>query len=64
VTETNGNGVYGVNCQAFSDLNCNNYIGQTGNHVGTSQNCYSFANAKSVKVCFWNLFCFEKWSCY
>ena len=44
--------MYGVNCQVFSDINCNNYIGQTGNHVGTSENCYPFANAKSVKVRF------------
>jgi len=56
MTETNGNGVYAVNCQVFSDLNCNSYIGQTGNHVGTSQKCYSFANAKSVKVRPWDSF--------
>ena len=49
--------MFGVNCHVFSDDNCVDYIGQTGNHVSTSQQCYPFASGKSVIVsssCFYD----------
>jgi hypothetical protein len=30
-----GDGTYGTNCNAYSDNNCQNYIGQTGNELST-----------------------------
>ncbi|EJD41910.1 hypothetical protein AURDEDRAFT_115319 [Auricularia subglabra TFB-10046 SS5] len=48
---TNGNGVYGVNCQAYGDSGCGpaSYLGETGNRVATSTHCYPFANARSYR---------------
>ncbi|KAF3937620.1 hypothetical protein ABW19_dt0205679 [Dactylella cylindrospora] len=44
-----GDGTYGTNCYVYSDVNCQNYVGQTGNQVfrsgckaipGKSMKCY------------------------
>ncbi|KAK6330342.1 hypothetical protein TWF696_003438 [Orbilia brochopaga] len=42
-----GDGTFGTNCQAFSDDNCQNYIGETGNQVFRS-GCKAF-QGKSMK---------------
>lgn len=42
-----GDGVFGTNCQAFSDYNCQNYIGETGNAV--SSTCKNFPGGHSMK---------------
>ena len=42
-----GDGVYGTNCQAFSDSNCQNYIGDTGNSIGAR--CKNFPGGHSMR---------------
>lgn len=46
-----GDGTYGTNCFAYSDSNCQNYIGQTGNQVSVfgTETCMSFPGGQSMK---------------
>jgi len=45
--EVDGDGTYGTNCEAFSDVNCQNSMGSTGNTL--IKKCVNFPNAKSMK---------------
>ena len=44
-----GDGTYGTNCYAYSDSNCQNYIGQTGNKVVGTASCHDFGGSNSMK---------------
>lgn len=44
-----GDGWFGTNCQAFSDTNCQNYIGETGNIVRGDAYCQNFQGGNSMK---------------
>lgn len=49
--KVSGDGVYGTNCQAFTDANCNVFDGETG--YARDSACYSIPGARSIK-CFYH----------
>ena len=46
--EVSGDGVFGTNCEAYSDINCQSSMGSTGNTVYLTK-CGKFPNAKSMR---------------
>lgn len=49
-----GDGTYGTDCHAYSDANCQNQIGDSGNHVTGPQSCLQMGkNAAQSMKCFY-----------
>ncbi|KAJ6535468.1 hypothetical protein B0H19DRAFT_963754, partial [Mycena capillaripes] len=48
-----GNNIFGMDCNIYSNINCENTVTDTGNHVSDNAQCINVQGAQSMR-CFYD----------